>query len=54
LDYVVDQQSPHGYWDVTWDWNDYPDVWKTAKTEWRGVLTLETLTSLKAYGRIEA
>jgi len=53
LDYLIAQQSPQGYWDVSWSWGDYLDVWEVAKVEWRGVLTLETLTSLKAYGRIE-
>lgn len=52
LDYLIAQQSPQGYWDVTWEWEDYPDVWEVAKVEWRGVLTMEALTSLEAYGRI--
>jgi len=53
LDYVIDQQTPQGYWDVTWQWSDYLDVWEVAKAEWRGVLIIETLPSLRAYGRIE-
>jgi hypothetical protein len=53
LDYLISQQSPQGYWDVTWSWSDYPDVWEVAKAEWRGILTVDTLISLKAYGRIE-
>jgi hypothetical protein len=52
LDYLISQQSPQGYWDVTWSWSDYPDVWEVAKVEWRGVLTMDTLISLNAYGRI--
>lgn len=53
LNYLIDQQSPEGYWDVTWSWSDYPDVWEVAKVEWRGILILEALTSLKSFGRIE-
>ena len=53
LDYLIAQQSPQGYWDVTWEWGDYLDVWEDAKAEWRGILIMEALTSLKAYGRIE-
>jgi hypothetical protein len=52
LDYLIAQQSLHGYWDVTWEWGDYPDVWEVAKAEWRGILIMEALASLKAYGRI--
>ncbi len=53
LDYLVETQSPHGYWDVTWTWNDYPEEWEIAKGEWRGVLTLDALRSLRAFGRFE-
>ena len=52
LDYIIEGQHPEGFWDVTWAWSDYPDAWEIAKGEWRGYLTLETLLSLRAYGRI--
>jgi hypothetical protein len=55
LDYQIDHQTPEGTWDPVWSWGDfYPDVWEEAKLEWRGHLTLETLTALHAFGRIEA
>lgn len=53
LGYTIETQHSEGFWDVTWAWNDYPDAWEIAKREWRGCLTLDTLLSLKAYGRIE-
>jgi len=53
LNYLIDSQSSAGFWDVTWAWSDYPDEWETAKSEWRGILTLETLITLDAYGRIQ-
>ena len=54
LDYQIDQQAPEGTWDPVWTWGDfYPDIWEQAKQEWRGHLTLETLTVLRAFGRIE-
>ncbi len=31
----------------------YPDEWKRVKVEWPGHITLETLTSLRSYNRIE-
>jgi hypothetical protein len=53
LDYVIDHQTPEGTWEPTWTWGDfYPQVWKVAKREWRGHLTLETLSSLRAFGRV--
>ncbi len=54
LDYQIEHQAPDGAWDPVWTWGDsYPDVWEQAKQEWRGHLTLETLTTLRAFGRIE-
>jgi hypothetical protein len=54
LDYQIDHQTPEGTWEPTWTWGDsYPDVWEQVKLEWRGELTLRTLTALQAFGRIE-
>lgn len=53
LDYVIDQQTAEGTWEPTWTWGDfYPEAWEQARLEWRGHLTLETLTTLRAFGRI--
>lgn len=53
LDYLVEQQTPDGTWEPTWSWGDnYPDDWEQAKQEWRGVLILDTLLSLRAFGRL--
>ena len=53
LDYVIAHQTEAGSWEPTWSWGDaYPDAWAEAKREWRGHLTLETLTSLHAFGRL--
>jgi hypothetical protein len=54
LDYQIDHQTPVGTWEPTWTWGDfYPSVWEQVKLEWYGALTLETLTTLQAFGRIE-
>ena len=55
LDYQIEHQTPEGAWDPVWSWGDfYPQVWPQARVEWQGYLTLETLTTLKAFDRIEA
>ncbi len=54
LDYQIMHQTPEGPWDPDWSWGgSYPESWKQAKQEWRGQRTLETLTALRAFGRIE-
>ena len=55
LDYLIQHQTTEGTWEPTWTWSgNYPDDWEQARGEWRGVLTLDALTSLRAYGRIDA
>jgi hypothetical protein len=54
LDYQIEHQTPEGTWEPVWSWGaSFPDAWHQARQEWRGHLTLETLTSLKAFGRLE-
>jgi len=54
LDYQIAHQTSEGTWEPTWTWGEaYPEVWEQAKREWRGVLTLDTLVSLDAFGRID-
>jgi hypothetical protein len=54
LDYVIEHQTDQGAWEPTWTWGGvYPEAWEKARREWRGHVTLETLTSLETYGRVE-
>jgi hypothetical protein len=54
LDYVIAGQMAEGTWEPNWTWGDmYPEVWPQARLEWRGEITLHTLVSLQAFGRIE-
>jgi hypothetical protein len=53
LDYTLDGQTDEGTWEPNWTWGEmYPEVWPQAKLEWRGQITLATLTTLRAFGRI--
>lgn len=54
LDFVIEQQGADGTWGPAWNWSDrWPDAWKQAENDWRGVLTLDNLRLLKAFGRLE-
>ncbi|MEM9415793.1 MAG: hypothetical protein AAGA29_10000 [Planctomycetota bacterium] len=53
LDYEIDRQNELGQWDPSWDWGpDRRAGWELAKPDWQGVLTLQTLLTLRAYDRI--
>ena len=50
LDVVIGQQTDNGCWEPPWNF-PYPPAWAEAYDEWCAVITLETLTSLRAFGR---
>ncbi len=47
-------QAEDGSWQPNWSWGQYFDVWEAARVEWAGRLTVEVLSSLKAWGLIDA
>jgi hypothetical protein len=54
LDYQIEHQAADGSWEPVWTWGDmYPGIWEVARQEWQGILTLDNLASLRAFGRIE-
>jgi hypothetical protein len=53
LDYEIEQQAGDGSWEPTWSWGDsYPEAWPHARRAWQGVLTVKTIRTFSAYGRI--
>lgn len=54
LDFLIDRQGADGAWTPTWTWGElWPDAWEQAALDWSGVLTLDNLRKLRAFGRIE-
>ena len=48
-------QGEDGAWPTRWSWADqYPEAWNSAEREWKGVLTLDALRTLQAFGRLGA
>lgn len=53
LDYLITQQGDDGAWQLTWSWSgQYTDIWPTAEREWKGILTLGILQTLRNFGRL--
>jgi hypothetical protein len=53
LDFIVNRQGDDGAWAPTWSWADlFPEDWPQAEREWKGVLTMQTLLTLRSYGRL--
>lgn len=54
LDYLLDTQGADGAWSPVWSWAALNEAaWRKAEQEWKGVLTLDALLALAAWGRIE-
>ncbi len=54
LDYEIEQQAADGSWRPNWSWyGSYPETWPAAEREWSGALTVRTLETLRAFGRLE-
>jgi hypothetical protein len=52
LDFLIAEQNADGSWRPTWTWGDaFPETWAVAKKEWQGILTLDALKVLRAFGR---
>lgn len=51
LHFAIAQQGEDGSWAPHWSWGEtYPEAWLEAKKQWQGVLTLEHLLLLRAFG----
>lgn len=54
LAHLLTSQAEDGSWGPNWSWGgQFPDVWPQAEAEWRSVLTLDALLTLRAWGRLE-
>ena len=54
LDFEIEQQGEDGSWSPNFSWGDqYPETWQIAKKEWQSRFTVDTLITLKDFGRIE-
>jgi hypothetical protein len=53
LDWEIEHQDDDGSWAPNWTWGEaFPNEWAVAERWWRGYVTLHTLRSLRAYGRM--
>ncbi len=53
LDFEIEQQGEDGAWSPNFSWGDqYPEAWRVAKREWQSRFTVDTLKTLRDFGRI--
>ena len=54
LDFEIEHQGEDGSWSPNFSWGDqYPETWQIAKKEWQSRFTVDTLKTLRDFGRIE-
>ncbi|WP_051251434.1 hypothetical protein [Paenibacillus harenae] len=54
LSHLLAQQHSDGSWSPSWGWAEFQDVWPRAERDWKGVITLDALRRLKAYGIVSS
>lgn len=54
LEQEIGRQADDGGWWPAWKWGQYEDVWPIAEKEWAGKITVDCLTTLKAFDMIES
>ena len=52
LDWEILRQATDGSWRPNWSWGQYPEAWARAEVAWAGRIPVDTLRSLRAYGRL--
>lgn len=53
LAHLLASQAGDGSWGPNWSWSgQFPEAWPQAEAEWRSVLTLEALMTLRDWGRL--
>ena len=52
LDELIDQQGEDGSWTPNWTWYQFEEEWLIAKEEWKGVMTLNSLRTLRGFNRM--
>lgn len=53
LDNLIAQQAADGAWHPRWNWGEaFPGAWRASARAWAGILTLQALLLLRAFGRL--
>ena len=53
LDLYEEQIKDNFFISPTWEWGSYPEDWKRSKKQWTGILTLNSLITLKNFNRLK-
>ena len=55
LEFEINRQDTDGSWAPNWNWSGlFAADWPKAEREWKGVLTLQVLLTLRSYGSLSA
>lgn len=54
LDFIINAANLDGFWQINWDWGQYPKQFKIARLNWTGYLAVKYINTLKNFNRIRA
>lgn len=53
LFFYTKQITNEGIWDISWEWEDYPDEFAVARNYWKGILAIERYSKIKSFCWLE-
>jgi hypothetical protein len=52
LDFIITSANLEGFWQINWNWGQYPKHFKIAKMNWSGYMAIRYINLLKNFDRI--
>lgn len=51
-EFIAKTQLEDGSWDITWNWEDFPNEWAVSKNWWKSTVIILNLLYLKGFDMI--
>lgn len=48
-EFILKTQNEDGSWEVTWDWNDYPEQWAISKNWWQSDIIIKNIKYIREF-----
>lgn len=47
--FILNTQNNDGSWNVTWNWDDYPEEWAISKNWWKSDIIIKNIKYIKEF-----
>jgi hypothetical protein len=53
IELLLETMTDEGVWKITWEWGSYPEQFKIAKEQWKGILAIKHYQLLQKFGYLK-